>query len=373
MIAPTPERFEPQFDILSYPRHAVTDGIIVDVEGYNAGDIQHWDELAMSSTAIYLGTHAVSATVPDVASYYQSLSAETGHNPGNVMLVSDRLELQEPVLQLGMGMAHVTELGGVNESLGLLLDPKSTTDERFYEQPLYTNFSYEDVIRTLCRPGMINVVGFVGRTGAGKSTTINRLLGTLESMGGRGGKFELDSFFIKSREERKAWLSEPCISEEERAERGNVANWWNFDLALETLDKIRAGEHIRLKGLYDMEQGGEKVGVMDIDPGDSGYTVFVEGTTLLLPVMCEAIDSFIYLNTHDHARAEALMERNLRHGYTAEESRARKQLTDGAETHDHIARELRVARFVKRRLTVLDNTERGCNHLKLLPPYIPRI
>ncbi len=121
-----------------------------------------------------------------------------------------------------------------------------------------------------------------------------------------------------------------------------------------------------------MEQDGEKVGVMDIDPGSGGYTVFVEGTTLLMPVMCPAIDSFIYLNTHDHARTQALLERNLRHGYTEQESRERKELTDAAETHDHMSRELRAARFAKGRLTVIDNTDRS-DRVKLLPPYIPEI
>jgi uridine kinase len=315
----------------------------------------------------------MTGAVPEAAAQYQTLAESAGQESGTSTLISDRLELRDEVLGLGMGMIYAPNLDAAHQSLGVMLDPGAHSDERFYANPLYSSLSYEDVINTLCPAGKINVVGFIGRTGAGKSTTINRLLDMLGEMDGRrGGKFELDSFFAKTRKERKAWLSEPCISDEERASRGNVSTWWDFDLALQTLDRIRAGEHVHLEGLYDMEQDGEKVGVMDIDPGSGGYTVFVEGTTLLMPVMCEAIDSFIYLNTHDQTRAQALFERNLRHGYTEQESRDRKKLTDAAETQDHISRELRVARFTKGRLSVLDNTDRG-DHVKLLPPYIPQI
>jgi uridine kinase len=367
---PVAEASSPNFDILSYPQHAANN-IVVDAGGYELQALQAREQLVTPSTH-YLGGQAVRAAAPELVSQYVSLACSMEHRPSDVMIVSDSVEARDAVLGLGMGMAQVTAEGGVEEALDLLLDPQSQTDQKFYEQPLYSSFSYEDVIRSLCRPGTINVVGFVGRTGAGKSTTINQLLGTLQEMGGQGGKFELDAFFIKSRQERKAWLNEPCLTEEEKAQRGDVVSWWDFDLALETLAKVRGGEPVHLEGLYDMERGGEKVGTLDLEPGNNGYTVFVEGTTLLLPVMCEAIDSFIYLNTHDHTRAQALLERNLRHGYSAEESHERKVLTDAAETHNHLARELRLARFTKGRLTVLDNTERG-DHLRLLPPFIPEI
>ena len=368
----TPDRPAPHFDILSYPERAAASDIIVDADGQGLLALKDRSELLLPADIRYLGERTLDGAAPDMVGQYRALARSMGQDPADVMIVGAASESRDAVLAEGMGMVDVSAPEGIEEALALLLDPASQTSQRFYQRSVYSQFSYEDVIRSLCTPNTVNVVGFVGRTGAGKSTTINRLIDTLQQMGGRGGKFELDSFFVRSRQERKAWLNEPCITEEEKARRGDVVNWWDFDLALETLGKIREGEHVHLEGMYDMEQGGEKVGVLDIDPGSDGYTVFMEGTTLLLPIMCEAIDSFIYLNTHDHIRARALMERNLRHGYTVEESHERKRLTDQAETHNHLAHDLRVRRFMKGRLTVLDNSERG-DHLRLLPPFIPQI
>jgi uridine kinase len=356
------------FDILSYPCQGSTPGLIIETGDNLAARI----ESGYGAHILRLGESTVSLAAPEAAAYYQEITARRGRTPESMMLISDRAEHIDTALQLGMGVARIDEPGGVEEALGLLANPRAYTDQELYQHPLASALSYDEVNAALFKPGHINVVGFIGRTGAGKSTTINRLIENLNASGGEGSRFEIDSFFIRSRQERKAWLNEPGISESERAKRQRVINWWDLDLATATLDRIRSGEHVHMEGLYDMRQGGEKVGTLDIDPGSSGHTVFVEGTALLIPALRSALDSIVYFNTHDQTRAELLMQRNLADGYSPEESTARKALTDAAETNDHISKTLRVSEFMRGRLTVLDNTDRR-NYLRLLPPYIPKI
>ncbi|HEU4914252.1 MAG TPA: hypothetical protein VFT16_02490 [Candidatus Saccharimonadales bacterium] len=351
------------FDILSYPREAIEDGVILETDAAPEAD-------QLFLPQVYrVGSNAVRTAVPHAADAYASIARGFGLSPDKTMLVSDQ-QGARVALQNGMGVATVSNKRGATTTLDLLRSPQSITDQTLYENPLYSDLAYADVAEALYTPGQIRVVGFVGRTGAGKSTTINRLVDSVEEAGGHAGKFEVDAFFVRSRKDRRAWLNEPGISDEERTNRQRVITWWDLGRASSVLSRIRDGEHVQLDGLYDMQQGGEMVGTLDIDPGDKGYTVFVEGTALLVPELTPAIDSFVYLNTHDEARAGFLMERNLRDGYTPDESRARKVLTDAAETNEHIAGPLRQARFNQGQLAVLDNTHRG-DKLRLMPPYIP--
>lgn len=342
------------FDILSYPRAAAIDQIVVD--------------LPESSP---IPEHPLVRRVARTALSGQ-LVEEIDGNSHHTMLISDSKETVEAALLMGMGAIHVTEADQTAEPFDILLNPKAITDEPLYQHPLYTPFNLPELAETLYRPDEITVVGFVGRTGAGKSTTIRNLIPTLEDQGGHGTLFEIDAFFVRSRTERKAWLNEVGISDEERAKRQRVLTWWDLDRAIDTLQQIKNGEHIKLDGLYDMRRGGEMVGSMDINPNQDGFTVFVEGTALLIPEFRVAIDSYIYMNTHDHVRAAHLRQRNARDGYTPEESVVRKSLTDAAETNDHLAEDLRKQRFEAGSLTVLDNSHTD-NQLRLMPPFIPRI
>ncbi|HSW74689.1 MAG TPA: hypothetical protein VLG16_02345 [Candidatus Saccharimonadales bacterium] len=343
----TPNTSNQSFDILSYPRAARTETIVVDTNG-------------LTNDASDYPQH------PNVL--YGNLN---GVVPDQTMLLTSQEGSVQSALALGAGVSVVNDNKGVNKVLDLLLEPASQTDQPLYDRPLYSDFSYAEVAEALFKPGEINIVGFVGRTGAGKSTTITRLIDTLHENGGYGGLFQVDAFFIRSRKDRKAWLTDPGISETERTERKRVITWWDLGRAAATLDEIRKGEHVHMEGLYDMQQGGEMVGTLDIDPGAKGYTVFVEGTALLVPELSRSIGSFVYLNTHDHVRAQLLMQRNLRDGYTPDDSHQRKVLTDAAETNEHIAYNLREQRFKSGALTVLDNTHRG-RTLRLMPPYIPQ-
>jgi uridine kinase len=357
----TPEQPFP-FDVLSYPRRSATDLLLVDV-----GD----ESTSIAADLSKSGHNAAAAHQAQTIAACAVLSELNGVPPNQTMLVSDRGDVAENALKTGMGVTHVAGREGAAFAFDTLLEPSKQSDEVLYKAPLYSALSYEEVAESFFVPGAISVVGFVGRTGAGKSTTIRRLIDAVHTIGGDGGLFEVDSFFVRSRADRKAWLNEPDISDEERADRQRVITWWDLGRATNTLERIQSGEHVRLEGLYDMQNAGEMVGSMDIDPGNRGYTVFVEGTALLVPEFDAVIDSFVYLNTHDQVRAELLMQRNTRHGYSPQESRERKILTDAAETNEHIAAPLRTNRFLKRNLVVLDNTDRR-DHLRLMPPYIPK-
>jgi uridine kinase len=351
------------FDVLSYPRDSKEDAIVLDVSPESLeGDLAR-----MLSTVDRIGRCATSSCEP---ADYAELAAKLDAKATSAVVIGDSEEQVRRAVAAGMGGILTRDSGGVRQAIDLLRSKPKDTIGGLYDAPLYTSLPYSEVTAALHRPDQIHTVGFIGRTGAGKSTTIDRLVHTLESQGGRSAKFEVDAFFSRSRKERRAWLNEPDISDEERAKRRRVTTWWDLGRAAETLGRIKQGEHVQLENLYDMQQGGEMVGTLDIDPGTRGFTVFVEGTALLIPELRDSIDTFVYFNTHDEVRAQFLMERNIRDGYTPEESHQRKRLTDKAETEDHIGESLRHLRYSTGNLAVLDNTERS-NSLRLMPPFIP--
>lgn len=348
-----------EFDILTYPKSGTTKAIVLDTL-----ETPPRPELILPAES-RTGLAAIA-----LEGYFSQVT-QTNLLPSEVTLVSDK-GMSNELLELGMGGVEIHQPEGVTASVDLLTESTKHTSQALYETfPLYSDLAYEQVAASLYEPDTVKIVGFVGRTGTGKSTTIRRIVTALSDMGGSGSLFKVDAFFKKSRAERKAWLNEEGISEEERAERQNVTKWWDHDAAASALHDLRDGQAVQLKGLYDRSHNGEKVGTMDIVPNPHGHVIFVDGTTLLLPEMRDAIDSFVYVNTHDSVRTKALEERNLANGYTVEESRQSKQLTDEAETEGHLQYSLRNDPRIKSQLIVLDNTHRG-DTVKLMPPYIPK-
>lgn len=352
------------FDVLSFPKAATEDTILIEVADHV---LEGNESLLEHPRVTYLGKKVLDLAIQD----YGFVTSEVGVAPERTMIISDCHESAQSALSLGMGVAVASSAAGLRAAFDVLRKPTQSTERNLYAHSTYGDLTYHAVASALYKPGEVSVVGFVGRTGAGKSTTINRLVHALEEQGGHGGKFEIDAFFTRSRQERREWLNEPDMTDVERKERQRVVTWWDLGRAAQTLDRIKGGEHVQLSNLYDMQQGGEMVGTLDMDPSDQGYTIFVEGTALLVPELSKSIDSFVYLNTHDDIRGELLMQRNTDHGYTPEESRQRKALTDQAETNDHISRPLRFSHYGTGNLTVLDNTSRG-ETLRLLPPIIPQ-
>jgi uridine kinase len=215
-------------------------------------------------------------------------------------------------------------------------------------------------------------VGLTGRAGTGKSTVAKRLAQKLWDLGHRSDILQLDSFFIMSRRERKCWLQEQGLSSEEQDHRENQLNWWAFDRAAQALQQLKAGQRVYIPDAYDMGRGGEKIGVVDINPDPLGHTILFEGVALLHPSFHGLIDDLIYIHTQPATRTEALWGRNSRNGYSQDEHVARKAITDHSEDTVFFslgARRRALQRYP--RMRVLDNSARNST-LGLLPRYIPR-
>src|SRR5579859_376428 len=288
MTVQTRATLEVPFDVLSYPRGAEITGTIVDVDGEQ--------DRVVHPQIVYAGRLATSGAAGEAAAAYATMASDFGFGTEHTMLVTDRPGVAEAALQSGMGVVRVDDPAGVNKSLDLIVDPASQSKEAVYQTDQLRRMDLKEVAAALYTPGEITTVGFVGPTGAGKSTTIRRLLELMPDVDGDASLFEVDAFFRLSRADRKAWLNEPSISDEERADRQRVITWWDLGRATNTLDRIRGGEHVHLEGVYDMLRGGEMVGVLDIDPGTTGHTVFVEGTALLVPEFRNSLDKVVYLN-----------------------------------------------------------------------------
>lgn len=364
MITPRRDNF---FDILSFPRGVSEQAIVLHIDERLVS--VHSDILQQPRVA-WLGSKALGRVVADIPEY-AAHAQRFGGQLDTTMLITEEGRDTSEALAAGMGVSVVQSPQDLRTIFDTLRCPPHATTHNLYERPPYTDLDYSDLAGLLFKPGETQIVGLVGHTGAGKSTALGKLVAAIEAQGGYAGKLEVDGFFKHSRSERRAWLTEPDISEDERQRRQQVITWWDLDRAVQTIEQVRGGKAVHLEGLYDMQQGGEMVGRLDLTPGPAGYTVFVEGTALLVPGLSRVIDSFIYMNTHDHIRTKMLMERNTRDGYTPEQSRERKALTDAAEINGHMAHALRIAQFNTGKLTVLDNSRRAAN-LRLMPPFIPQ-
>ncbi|MET1033331.1 MAG: hypothetical protein ABWX94_02425, partial [Candidatus Saccharimonadales bacterium] len=115
----THEPITPSFDVLSYPRSAAVEGLVLDISG-------EIDRTAVDNIS-YLGDRAVCGAERDTSAQYESSIAEFGHGPDRLMLVSENPDTAENALQSGMGVILVENAQGAAAALDLMIDPASQT------------------------------------------------------------------------------------------------------------------------------------------------------------------------------------------------------------------------------------------------------
>ena len=265
----------------------------------------------------------------------ETVANHLGISTANMMLFSDEnLPRLEPMISAGISIVSIGKAEGLAQAVHIILDPSA-----------YQEVSYEDVAHSLYTTGKIRVIGLTGRAGTGKSTIAQRLAKAVKNIGGKAEAIDLDSFFYMSSRERRAWVNESVISDEERRLRRNMTNWVNYTLVNETFARIHAGEHIHLEDMYSMALGGEKVGVLDFDPDPTGFTVILGGTALLDARLKSDLDTVVYINTHETVRRSAIWERDRLRGYSREAYEERFKLTQQSETEDCLSQTQRIQIF----------------------------
>ncbi len=125
----------------------------------------------------------------------------------------------------------------------------------------------------------VSLVGVTGQAGAGKTTHITPLIGTIvRDVGFNFACLSLDTFFILSSADRKTWLEEGVkISCEEGLRRANQMTWWNFAKAQEAINLLLSGRELHLEGVYNRADKGELTGEVHIAPSREGMLIAFEG------------------------------------------------------------------------------------------------
>ncbi len=187
-----------------------------------------------------------------------------------------------------------------------------------------------NIVRQFYTPNKVNIVGICGQAGAGKTNHITPLLMQAAK---KNNIFSdilgLDSFFILSSRERKAWLNEPSLSKEEKERRQNQINWWDFSKAELTLETITGGQTIHLTGIYNRSDGGELTGELRIDPPEEGMLLFFDGVAIVQ--LKKLLKSILYVHTPSETRFNRLFPRDNGRRSKKDEAEKRFELTQKFE------------------------------------------
>ncbi len=143
-------------------------------------------------------------------------------------------------------------------------------------------------------------IGVSGQAGAGKSTLVEYLV---EYMG-RGQIISVDYFFKESSKDRKKRIEESKkIGEEEYLKNSNNIVWFDFPKFNGTILKLKNGEIVVLKNVYD-KHTGELTKTVYLKPD---LTTFVDGVFIL---HCLYLDSRIYIHRDPEERKRNIEKRD---------------------------------------------------------------
>lgn len=119
----------------------------------------------------------------------------------------------------------------------------------------------------------------------------------------------LDAFFRTSSRERKAWLEEEGIADEERARREDQDNWWDFERAEWALGILKSGQRLIMNNAYNRNDRGELTATVDIDPdSEEGLIVVFEGVGV--SHLSRMLDDLVFIAAHPNERRERLLGRD---------------------------------------------------------------
>lgn len=187
--------------------------------------------------------------------------------------------------------------------------------------------SLRDIVTGLLVPGEITILPITGQAGAGKT---NYIVPMIKQMARENGfwvrELALDAFFILSSEERSVWLAEgERISPQEGDDRKNQLNWWNFSIAMQTLETLQDGKPVCLNGIYNRADKGRLTGNLSIEPPHEGLLLF-EGVAVAHLLKGKPN---LYIHAPRHIRFQRLLERDKHRGL--EEAQRRFELTESFE------------------------------------------
>lgn len=245
---------------------------------------------------------------PDPA-FFGQIASELGADPRRMASIGNELDKDgDPAVEAGYGAAIISDPSQIGQVVAQL------------EQ--VSNYQPVDMRALALRhfvPGRNRVVGIVGRAGAGKTSVTQRLvqemaaLGTLNCQKYNAHRIGLDSFFRQSSPDRAKWLGEEGLSQEERLRREDQANWWDFEKAAAVLRALRSGQPVHLEGVYDQNQKGEMVGVLDVQPAPTaeGNVYYMEGVGVPELAAMGLLDELIYVNAHQSVRRGRVYDRDV--------------------------------------------------------------
>lgn len=284
--------------------------------------------------------------------FYWRVAENMGLSPKECLSVGDRVEADGiPALQAGMGAAIVFGPEGVKDLVNDYLMHNGGV--------LAKEFDLSDYLRQIYEPGKVKVIGLTGRAGAGKTTRAKEMAIIGDELGIPVVRLGLDAFFRSSSRERKAWLEQEGISDEEKARREDQDNWWDFERAKWALGTLKSGQRLIMNGVYNRNDKGEMTATVDVDPDpEKGLVVVFDGVGV--SHVSEMIDDLVFIAAHPNERRDRLLGRD-----------ADRRVGDAAKNRFRITQTYEAKHFATNGARVTRVLENSSGDLVEVPPAFP--
>lgn len=224
---------------------------------------------------------------------------------------------------------------------------------------------FERNLEELHRDGRVTILGLTGQAGAGKTNHVAPIIAAeARRLGIKTHNLGLDAFFILSSRERQAWIAEGWqVSEAEGLRREDQINWWNFQLAEQSLLALRQGKPVRLERVYNRQDKGELTGEIVIEPpADEGMLVIFDGVAI---AHLQALDCLWYVHAPAEVRQKRLFNRDGDRRMISAEVQKRWQITERFEKGYFPKHWHQIRLFM---LDLIDSGGNGQNHEPIISP-----